>query len=299
MVREDKHADFGTFVRSSLGCTPGERRATGYLGGRGAVLHAMASSAGYETVGPGYDWDGLKRGTTEFALVQVTLSGRGRMTWQGETYEVLPGQAMLLHFPDANRYWVAAGETWEHCYCCLHGREVLRAWRTATAALGPLVRLEPGHPLLAAHLACCRAVLDGGLGGDPFTVSALAYAVAMQVLALRGATTLGERHDGIEAAKAWGRQHAHEDIGVADLARIAGLSRHHFSRRFTAQEGLSPIAWLTDQRLRLATRLLRETDLGLAAIAARCGYADAAYFCRVFRRGIGVSPGDFRSSGMY
>ena len=36
-----------------------------------------------------------------------------------------------------------------------------------------------------------------------------------------------------------------------------------------------------------------------AEVGARCGYHDAAYFCRAFRRMCGVSPGEFRSSGMF
>lgn len=77
------------------------------------------------------------------------------------------------------------------------------------------------------------------------------------------------------------------------------MSRHHFARTFAKAEGNTPSQWLADLRAREATRLLRETDLTVAAVGARCGYQDAAYFCRAFRRIVGVSPGEFRTSGMF
>lgn len=300
MVPEDAHADFGTFVLDRLGVSAGNRNVRGYLAPRPMALHAMVSSAGYEVVrDPSYDWHGRKRGSAEFALIQLTLGGRGQLTHHGEHYVLTPGRAMVLHFPDDNRYWLAAGDTWEHCYLCLHGREVMRAWRTVSERLGPVLPLMRGDPVLERFLDLGAATVHERLA-DPFAASSASYALAMALLAtVPGSLPTVDRHPGIEATKAWARQHATQDIGVADLAAVAGLSRFHFSRLFRRSEGVSPAAWITDLRLRQATRLLRDGDLSIAAVASRCGYADPAYFCRVFRRLFGVSPGEFRTSGMY
>lgn len=300
MPTEDTHAEFGTFVLNRLGLAPAVRLTRGYLAARPVALHAMVSSAGYEIVrDTSYDWHGRKRGSAEFALIQITLAGRGQLTHHGEHYVLTPGRAMLLHFPDDNRYWLAPGDTWEHCYLCLHGREVLRAWRTISERLGPVLPLTAGEPVLERFLDLCSASLHERFA-DPFAASAASYALAMALLAAVPASLPPvDRHPGIEATKAWARQHATQNIGVADLAAVAGLSRFHFSRLFQRSEGVSPAAWITDLRLRQATRLLRDHDLSIAMVATRCGYADPAYFCRVFRRLFGVSPGEFRSSGMY
>ncbi len=301
MVPQDAHADFGTFVRSRLGITAQtSKRSRGYLAPRPLVLHAMVSSAGHELITePAYDWHGRKRGSAEFVLWQLTIAGRGQLTHHGEHYVLTPGRLMLLHFPDDNRYWLAPGDTWEHCYLCLHGREVIRAWRTVSEQLGPVLPVAAGEAVLERGLDLCATTLHDGFA-EPFAASAASYSVAMALLAaIPTAGASANRHPGIEAAKAWARQHAQDNPGVADLAAAAGLSRFHFSRLFQRSEGTSPAAWLTDLRLRQATRLLRDRDLSVAAIAERCGYVDPAYFCRVFRRTFGVSPGEFRTSGMY
>jgi transcriptional regulator GlxA family with amidase domain len=81
---------------------------------------------------------------------------------------------------------------------------------------------------------------------------------------------------------------------VAALARIGGLSRAAFARRFTRTIGMGPRAWLTEHRLRIAQTRLVATDDGLAAIADEVGYACEFAFAKAFKRLFGVAPGLFR-----
>jgi transcriptional regulator GlxA family with amidase domain len=85
---------------------------------------------------------------------------------------------------------------------------------------------------------------------------------------------------------------------VAALAKVAGLSRAPFARRFREATGRSPVRWLAEQRLAVAEELLLETDLGLAAIAAEIGYGSEFAFSKAFKRRFGVAPGVFRRSSV-
>jgi AraC-like DNA-binding protein len=81
---------------------------------------------------------------------------------------------------------------------------------------------------------------------------------------------------------------------VASLAREAKISRAPFARRFRRVTGTSPLRWLTDHRLRIATRRLVESGDALAAIAFDVGYATEFAFSKAFKRLIGIAPGLFR-----
>jgi transcriptional regulator GlxA family with amidase domain len=81
---------------------------------------------------------------------------------------------------------------------------------------------------------------------------------------------------------------------VAALARVAGLSRAAFARRFTRALGVGPVRWLTEHRLRLAQARLVATDHGLAAVAIEIGYQSEFAFAKAFKRLFGVAPGAFR-----
>ena len=83
---------------------------------------------------------------------------------------------------------------------------------------------------------------------------------------------------------------------VAALARIAGLSRAAFARRFRRATGRPPLRWLTEHRLRLAQKMLAGSEMGLAGVATEIGYISEFAFAKAFKRLFGIAPGTFRRS---
>lgn len=81
---------------------------------------------------------------------------------------------------------------------------------------------------------------------------------------------------------------------VESLGREAGMSRAAFAARFTALVGRPPLAYLTWWRMTTAARLLRDSDAGLAEIAARVGYSSEYAFGAAFKRVYGTAPGRYR-----
>lgn len=86
------------------------------------------------------------------------------------------------------------------------------------------------------------------------------------------------------------------DLRVADLARVADLSPHHFSRCFQATTGLPPYAFITRRRLDRAAELLADMRLPVASIASLVGYADPSQFAAAFKRYKAVTPLAWRRS---
>ena len=96
------------------------------------------------------------------------------------------------------------------------------------------------------------------------------------------------------AARAWALERLEEPIRVPELARAAGMSVRTFTRRFRAETGESPTAWLIRQRVRHAQRLLESTDLPVDAVADRAGLGSAASLRAHLRTQAGVSPTAYR-----
>ncbi|MFJ4962866.1 HTH-type transcriptional activator Btr [Streptomyces sp. ADI96-02] len=90
----------------------------------------------------------------------------------------------------------------------------------------------------------------------------------------------------------------HEDPAhpwtTAELAARAGVSRTTLAKRFTELVGDGPVAYLTEWRMTLAADLLSRTELTVAAVARRVGYADAFGFSAAFKRLRGTSPSAYR-----
>lgn len=81
---------------------------------------------------------------------------------------------------------------------------------------------------------------------------------------------------------------------VASLAQRVGMSRAGFSRRFVAEVGESPMAYLTSWRLALAADRLREDSTPVFRVAAEVGYTSPFTFSTAFKRHYGVSPLSYR-----
>ncbi|WP_168734715.1 AraC family transcriptional regulator [Deinococcus sp. KSM4-11] len=84
-------------------------------------------------------------------------------------------------------------------------------------------------------------------------------------------------------------------LGVADLARTAGLSVSAFERQTRRVYGLTPTQLLTRVRVDAAITLLRETDQPVAQVAVECGYFDHSAFTRAFRAAVGLAPRAYRA----
>jgi AraC-like DNA-binding protein len=92
------------------------------------------------------------------------------------------------------------------------------------------------------------------------------------------------------------RENLHRAITRDETARYAGLSPSHFSRLLQVRTGKSFTDLLRQSRADLAAKLLLETELPLADIAAKCGFCDQSYFTRVFRQIKVATPRQFREN---
>ncbi len=90
------------------------------------------------------------------------------------------------------------------------------------------------------------------------------------------------------------REHFSEPITIADAAAVTGYSEAHFMRLFRRETGRTFNTYLTDYRLGYACYLLRESQISVSEVAARCGFDNFSYFIRLFRRRYGTTPGKFR-----
>lgn len=86
------------------------------------------------------------------------------------------------------------------------------------------------------------------------------------------------------------------DLTLREAARAVHLSANHFSTVFAQETGITFIGYLTSLRMKRARELLRTTAKRSSEIAAAVGYGDPHYFGYLFKKHMGVSPREYRSS---
>ncbi|MEI6149434.1 MAG: helix-turn-helix domain-containing protein [bacterium] len=83
-------------------------------------------------------------------------------------------------------------------------------------------------------------------------------------------------------------------LTVASVAAVAHVTPNHLSMIFRRHTGRRFMDYLTDRRIDLAKRLLRDLSLNISDVAERAGFTDAGYFTRRFRQKTRLSPREWR-----
>ncbi|MEO1203268.1 MAG: helix-turn-helix transcriptional regulator [Pseudomonadota bacterium] len=85
-------------------------------------------------------------------------------------------------------------------------------------------------------------------------------------------------------------------VRLSDLAAAADLSPFHFTRAFRRTTGQTPAAYLMQRRIERARDLVERTDLSLAEIAARTGFASQSHMTKRFKQTFATTPGALRKA---
>ena len=102
------------------------------------------------------------------------------------------------------------------------------------------------------------------------------------------------KSDSFAIVAEWMLENLATDLTVDQLARRALMSSRTFARRFRADMGTTPAAWLNRQRLIRAQQLLEQTDHGLETIAQETGFGTAAVMRHHFVKVLQTSPLAYR-----
>lgn len=94
--------------------------------------------------------------------------------------------------------------------------------------------------------------------------------------------------------RAWACRHLDEALTIEQLARRAQMSPRTFIRRFREETGEAPGAWVRARRLDHARELLEQKDLPVDEIARLAGLGTGANLRHHLRRGLGMSPTNYR-----
>jgi AraC-like DNA-binding protein len=89
-------------------------------------------------------------------------------------------------------------------------------------------------------------------------------------------------------------RHYTEPLDLDSIAAVAGISKYHFQRLFTATYGLSPAAHLSQRRVERAQDLLRATNLTVTEVCHAVGFSSLGSFSSRFRELVGETPSEFQ-----
>ena len=147
-----------------------------------------------------------------------------------------------------------------------------------------------------------RLELQGSEFGNPVYVDSLATALAIHLVRQYAAQPLKQREFStglspyqLRNVLEYIQAHLDENLSLEAIAQVVGMSRYHFIRRFKQTMHESPYQYLIGQRIEQAKRLLK-SQLLIADIAIRCGFANQSHLTKHFKQRVGITPQLFRKT---
>ena len=100
----------------------------------------------------------------------------------------------------------------------------------------------------------------------------------------------------VQDGMAYLQENYDRNLSLEEICGALGVSRNYFCYLFKKETGQNLWAYLTDNRLAKAKELLRTTQDKTYAIAYQVGYDNPSYFSKLFKKGTGMTPNEYRKA---
>lgn len=230
--------------------------------------------------------------------VEIIADGK-RHLLQHDVNEI--GYIAMLPAYTSLRVRASQGAETTHCY--LDPKFLTHAaYESANPEQVELKLLLPvPDPLVRQIVLSLKKVLETDATNSCFYAESMATALAAHFL--RNYSTrkhvLLEYEDGLSKYKLkqaleYMNAHLSENISLATISDELGMSQYYFCRLFKKSTGITPHAYLTQQRVERSKELLKKKEYTMLNIAIECGFANPSHFAKHFRRHTGIPPNQFR-----
>lgn len=260
------------------------------------VIGTLPKTAGYSLVtSEPYTWNGLKRGKSNSILFQHTISGKGKLVYNGRNFDLNPGSSMLLKIPHDHCYYID-DEHWEFFWVSFEGYDIVRLFENLVRDNGPIHYFPNSiinrvssitHDIITHQF---DSIGEASIAAHTFAMTLFDY------LNNQSHTSISHTNNHkIRAAINYLDNNFSKDINIKSLSSISGYSYYHFCRLFKRELGLTPHDYLLSKRMNKASFILRQSNLSIKEVSYQCGYSEASYFAKAFRKEFGCSPLEFRN----
>jgi AraC-like DNA-binding protein len=202
---------------------------------------------------------------------------------------------MILTVPGEEVYYLPENsDHWEFVFLTMVGEDGFRTIKTIENRRGNIIPAKEIPKTMGLFQDFIRELFSKKID-NPFINSSRSYALCMALLEETANKGIPEKLNSFDELLSLLHENIHRDFSVEEMADIMRLSRSHFTRLFTQHTGMSPGRYMEFLRLKTAVSLLQHEGISIKEAAGRVGITDENYFCRVFRKQYGLSPGKIKN----
>lgn len=238
-----------------------------------------------------------KKGTLGNFNIHYVAGGTGYVEIEGKRFELTKGEA-VLYFPFQEQiYYSSEHDPWDVRWFHFYGRGLQQYMIERGMQKHMLWRLRSTEQWELAHLT----LLEEAEIYEMMNVnrmSTLTYALIMEFISQAEPLTglrSGKMAQQIIELLPEMKQAACEPFDLKKWADRAGVSTHYFCKIFKQTMRMTPMDFITRNRLQIAKQwLLERPEDNIGTIAEEVGYPSASYFNKRFLEHEGMTPSVYR-----
>ena len=228
-------------------------------------------------------------------LIVLVLSGKGSLMYNEKIYELKKGACFFIDCMTPYYHQSSVDDPWELIWVHFNGSSSPGYYRYFSSFSTPVLYPEQFSSLLDkfnnllevneetsifAEISSSRLIID--------ILSVLLEEVS------RPKEFSKEEQNTLLQIGEYLDEHYTEKFSLETLSELFFISKYHLVREFKKYFGITPNHYVIAKRIILAKKLLRFSSDSLEEIAAKCGFYDASYMNKQFKKSEGILASDFR-----
>lgn len=208
------------------------------------------------------------------------------------------GPLLFLTAPDRTFSYYTRGGPLDHLYICFRGERVKRYMESGLLPSDPGKKIIITAPdeLFSVMESAIRLLRRGASRPENHGKAVLLLEKALLLIRYQPPLCEGDtcRRDSLRKLAERIAEHPEEKWDFQKESAELNLSEVHFRRLFQQENGMSPLRFVLDRRIKAAELLLASTNMLIKEIAFECGFGGEFYFSRQFRKWKKISPTEYR-----
>lgn len=245
----------------------------------------------FQTVSPYF----TERMNLNSFLIFFTISGRGLLKYNGNTYDLLPGTAAFINCMNYHYYECPRNETWEFLWVHFNGSTALGYYEEFIKN-GFRISVEKDTFFMERTLRRILSLTQKKDLHSEIIVSSLLTDLLTHFLIINSSEnlSLGFMPDYIKNILKEIEQNFQDYLSLDSLALETGISKYHMSREFKRYMGITLNEYIIMTRLNHAKELLKYTDKTVEEITFSCGFHHVSHFINQFKKHEKSTPLQYR-----
>ncbi len=232
-------------------------------------------------------------------LFFIVTDGSGTLTYNGRVYNLKKGDCAFINCKTAYSH-CSSEDLWSLSWCHFYGSNALGIYNKYTEHGGePVFRPKSTDEYLDIfnRLYSLASSSDYIKEIEIYSMlTSLCARIMKDSCSMASSKNIVTTKRDIQEIKNYIDNHYGKNITLESLATDFFISKHYLARCFKEQCGITVTGYIHQVRIEQAKRRLRFTDETIEYIAENCGFSEANYFSRVFKKVEDTSPAQYRKS---